>query len=50
MGSFDSSVELELRDAVRYYDNKREHLGDEFLRGVRAAISKITHIPIAGPL
>ena len=40
---------LELREAVRYYDEQREDLGDEFLRDVRKTVSKITLHPNRWP-
>ena len=45
---FEDEADAEYRDAGRWYEDRREHLGVEFLDAVDAAIDQIVAMPRAG--
>lgn len=47
--TFDPIARAELAEAVAYYDQQREHLGDEFLTEVKHAVVRIRDFPNAWP-
>jgi plasmid stabilization system protein ParE len=47
--TFHQRAEVELRDAVEYYDAKRRGLGDEFSAEVESTAARIAEFPNAWP-
>jgi toxin ParE1/3/4 len=48
--SFHELAELELNDAIVYFENEREGLGSRFLSAVQDAVSLIKQHPHASPI